>query len=239
MSAREEILSKVKRAIGAPGHTQDASPAPLEGARLVTTLPDQIVAECDVHRAELIERFSAAVQRVGGRFSAADSAQGVGEIIDSIIAETGGASIIGWESPLLEQLGLAARFAARQIDYQPASAYEEKPKLVAKAAGAAVGITAVDYALADSGSLVLLTGAGRPRSVSLLPPTHIAILQPEQIIRGLDDLFGLLATRPPNSHDLSSAVTIITGPSRTADIELTLVVGVHGPQRLHVILYRS
>jgi L-lactate dehydrogenase complex protein LldG len=101
-----------------------------------------------------------------------------------------------------------------------------------QAAEARLGITAVDYALADSGTLCLLAGKRQPRTASLLPPIHVAILRPEQILRGLDDLFALL----PSGDDLSSAVTLITGPSRTADIELTLVVGVHGPQQLHVIL---
>jgi L-lactate dehydrogenase complex protein LldG len=78
----------------------------------------------------------------------------------------------------------------------------------------------------------LLAAKTQPRTASLLPPIHVAILRPEQILRGLDDLFALLAT----GDELSSAVTLITGPSRTADIELTLVVGVHGPQQLHVIL---
>lgn len=65
-----------------------------------------------------------------------------------------------------------------------------------------------------------------------------ALLKPHQIISGLDDLFPLLAwDREQSGGSLDSAVALITGPSRTADIELTLVVGVHGPQELHVILF--
>ena len=75
------------------------------------------------------------------------------------------------------------------------------------------------------------------RSASLLPHIHIALVMPDQFVSGLDDLFPLLRfDLRVHNRKLCSAVTFITGPSRTADIELTLVVGVHGPQELHVIL---
>ena len=111
------------------------------------------------------------------------------------------------------------------------------PEFVTNAAAAGIGVSGIDYALADTGTLVLLTGRGRARSISLLPAVHIALIRPEQIISGLDDLFSLLREeRGLASGALSSAITFITGPSRTADIELTLVVGVHGPQELHAVL---
>jgi L-lactate dehydrogenase complex protein LldG len=74
----------------------------------------------------------------------------------------------------------------------------------------------------------------------LLPPLHVALVKPEQIIAGLDDLFPLMRYADEAANrELTSAVTFITGPSRTADIELTLVVGVHGPQELHVIVLKQ
>ena len=97
-------------------------------------------------------------------------------------------------------------------------------------------MSGVDYALADTGTLVLLSREGRARSVSLLPSVHIALIRPEQVIEGLDDMFSLMRDGTDRDKVPSSAVTFITGPSRTADIELTLVVGVHGPQELHAIL---
>jgi L-lactate dehydrogenase complex protein LldG len=106
---------------------------------------------------------------------------------------------------------------------------------VLEAASADIGLTGVDYGLAETGSLVLLARAGQPRSISLLPPVHIALIKPQQIIRGFDELFFEL-NRDFEATGLKSAVTFITGPSRTADIELKLVVGVHGPQQLHAVL---
>ena len=170
--------------------------------------------------------------RAGGTFSVAHHAQAVVERIAEIAGSVRATTAVGWQSPLLEKLGVAARLAELGIEFITDATRADKAAFIREAAEASIGITAVDYALADSGTLCLLAGKHQPRTASLLPPVHVAVLRPEQILRGLDDLFALLTA----GDDLSSAVTLITGPSRTADIELTLVVGVHGPQQLHVIL---
>jgi len=95
-----------------------------------------------------------------------------------------------------------------------------------------VGITSADYALADTGSLVIFTKSKESRLLSLLPPCHIAIIESSRIVPSLDDVLRL----HPLPADQSSAMVVITGPSRTADIEMRLVRGVHGPGEIHVIL---
>jgi L-lactate utilization protein LutC len=95
-----------------------------------------------------------------------------------------------------------------------------------------VGITSADYALADTGSLVIFTESHEPRLLSLLPPCHIAVIESSRIVPSLDDVFRL---RPLPGAE-SSAMIVITGPSRTADIEMRLVRGVHGPGEIHVII---
>ena len=94
------------------------------------------------------------------------------------------------------------------------------------------GITSADYALADTGSLVIFTESHEPRLLSLLPPCHIAVIESSKIVPSLDDVFRL---RPMPGAE-SSAMIVITGPSRTADIEMRLVRGVHGPGEIHVII---
>jgi len=94
------------------------------------------------------------------------------------------------------------------------------------------GVTTVDYAIALSGTLLLACDVHRPRSTSLLPPLHIAVLSADRIVPTLDHFFQHV-TRP-----LPSALTFITGPSRTADIELTPVKGVHGPVEVIIYLLR-
>jgi len=99
-----------------------------------------------------------------------------------------------------------------------------------------VGITGCFVAIAETGTLTLLSGPETPASMALLPETHIAIVPKSRIVRHMEDAFALLRHEqgaPPR------ALNFISGPSRTADIEQTLVIGAHGPYRVHVILVTS
>lgn len=98
-----------------------------------------------------------------------------------------------------------------------------------------VGITGATYALADTGSLVTIASASEPRLASLLPPIHVAVISATSILSGLDELFLTV----PEPAKLSSSMVLITGPSRTADIEQILVRGVHGPGEIHVVIVES
>jgi L-lactate utilization protein LutC len=86
------------------------------------------------------------------------------------------------------------------------------------------------YGLADTGSVVLAAAPGEPRARSLLPETHVSVVAEDAILAGLAELFEALG------GELPSALAIVTGPSRSADIEQQLVVGVHGPGRVHVVV---
>jgi L-lactate dehydrogenase complex protein LldG len=93
-----------------------------------------------------------------------------------------------------------------------------------------VGVSRAAYGLADTGSVVLAAGPDEPRARSLLPPVHVTILDAERILPGLAELFAAL------DGDLPSALAIVTGPSRSADIEQKLVIGVHGPGEVHIVI---
>lgn len=112
-----------------------------------------------------------------------------------------------------------------------------KSKSIKKLSQAEVGITEVDYAIADTGTLVLFSENKKTRISSVLPSVHIAILKAENILSNIHELFSFIKKDHPNLTELSSCITFITGPSRTADIELTLTLGVHGPARLIVFIY--
>lgn len=100
-----------------------------------------------------------------------------------------------------------------------------------------VCISGADAAIAESGTIVVVTGPGRGRFASLIAPIHIAIIRAERIVRTLPDAFELLFASfgPKVVHDRSN-ITLITGPSRSGDIEQTLTLGVHGPKEIHVIV---
>lgn len=102
-----------------------------------------------------------------------------------------------------------------------------------------IGITGVDYLIAETGSVALLARAGEPRSFSLLPPIHVAVAHCAQLLPDLFDLFGRFAKTIGDSSGrpkMPSCLSLITGPSKTGDIELRLVTGVHGPGEIHVII---
>ena len=98
-----------------------------------------------------------------------------------------------------------------------------------------VGISNAQAGIAETGTLVLDSAYERHRLVSLVPPVHIAIVNASSIVETLAEALALLR----KDREISPAVTFITGPSRTADIELTLAIGVHGPQQLYVIVDQS
>ncbi len=92
------------------------------------------------------------------------------------------------------------------------------------------GVSRALHGLADTGSVVLAASPEEPRARSLLPEAHVSLLAEDRILPGLEELLAALG------GDLPSALAIVTGPSRSADIEQRLVVGVHGPGEVHVVL---
>lgn len=99
--------------------------------------------------------------------------------------------------------------------------------------GDLVGITGAFCAISETGTLMTLTGADTPPTVSLLPETHIAVLRRDRVVRSMEDAWVLLRSE---RADLPRAVSFISGPSRTADIEQTVTLGAHGPYRVHIVL---
>jgi L-lactate dehydrogenase complex protein LldG len=102
--------------------------------------------------------------------------------------------------------------------------------------GDVVGLTGCFCATAETGTLVLLSGPQTYASAGLLPETHIAIVPASRIVSGHEDAFNLIRSE---RGELPRAVNFVSGPSRTGDIEQTIVLGAHGPYRVHVIVVRG
>ena len=103
-----------------------------------------------------------------------------------------------------------------------------------------VGITGCYCALAETGTLVLLSGAQTIASTHLLPETHIAIVAASRIVAGMEDAFALMRTERGGAEVMMPrAINMVSGPSRTGDIEQTIVLGAHGPYRVHIIVATS
>ncbi len=174
--------------------------------------PEPLIARTAMTVDQRIASFSEALQRLNGKVFEADSWPAAHNYVAEL---TAGKRAIASSADMLRTSGIA------QL---------ADPSVSVSDAG--VGITGADYALADTGSLVMLASPQEARLVSLLPPVHVAILLRERILTGLDELLTIL----PRPAEQTSSMVLITGPSRTADIEQILVRGVHGPGAIHVIV---
>jgi len=96
-----------------------------------------------------------------------------------------------------------------------------------------LGITGTFCAIAETGTLVVLTGADTPTATTLLPETHVAVVRADRIVSGMEEAFDLVRRERGR---LPRAVNLISGPSRTGDIEQTIVLGAHGPFRVHILV---
>ncbi|HEV3141946.1 MAG TPA: lactate utilization protein [Vicinamibacterales bacterium] len=166
----------------------------------------------------MLARFLAELDALGVEHHVDDSADAVRARIISIVYNR---SVLGWN---VDRLPYAVATAL------PGAANGESPRDVQ--ARADVGVTGCDAVIAETGTLVMLSGAGKPRAASLLPPIHVAIVRRTEMFMTMGEYF----TRRPATIATAACCTFITGPSRTADIELTLTVGVHGPRKVIVVV---
>jgi L-lactate utilization protein LutC len=170
-----------------------------------------------------------------------DKLKFVGQVADKlaeICAENKGQEIALSATELFAEMNLATELAARGFSpFVPNETDHEE--LVARLANCGVGVTAADYAIAETGTIVLSNDEPSALLVSLLPPVHIAVLRSSQISASLDEVISKLSTERISRGDPggpSRSITLITGPSRTSDVELVLSIGVHGPKELHLII---
>lgn len=183
-----------------------------------------IAAVAEAATGSLDERFQKALEAVSGHFIAATSETEAAQAIQQIIGRTNAQRIAISDSPLVRRI-----FKLVESDV-----------LVLENAGPEalfdcdVGITGAQWAIAETGTLVLESEHERHRLSSLVPMIHIAIVESGRVRQTLGEVLQTLEQQ--GQEGLSRTVTFITGPSRTSDIELTLAIGVHGPGELYVIL---
>jgi len=189
---------------------------------------------------EDLERFRQEFERVGGVLHPVSAAAEVAGVVAGLAAERDARRVVAWHGEALG-LDVATPLAAHGLEVSAAPAAEvdapERGRRRTLAAAADLGITGVDLAIAETGTLVVVSGAGRPRSASLLPSCHVAVFDRDVLVASL--LQAGLALEA--WHDgaapegRGASINFITGPSRTADIELTLTRGVHGPREVHAV----
>lgn len=153
----------------------------------------------------------------------------------SILRASGGREILAWADSELSVPGLGDAIRAAGfviLDSNVPSDPAARREKMAELGRASVGVTGAFGGLADSGTLILLTGLARSRMASLLPPIHVALIS----VGHLHPTIAAFFAAHPGAVRAGSNLVFITGPSRTADIEMTLTVGVHGPKAVHIVL---
>ncbi len=205
--SRDNILHRVRTAIGRSAGAPPDDPPPVR-LRVPEVDPDARIES-------LIARLEALA---GKAYYGVDPRAFVADAIR-------GRTAVASNSPFLAECGIANLPGVR-------SGITDRDQLREICAIADIGITSADYALADTGTLVLLSTPCEARMISLLPPAHIAVVPRNRILTGLDELLSVL----PDPAAASSSMVLITGPSRTADIEQILVRGVHGPGQITVLI---
>jgi L-lactate dehydrogenase complex protein LldG len=209
--AREVILGKVRASGG-----QSRAPQPLPpSARVPPRIAGDTAAE--------IELLLAEVGKLGGKTRRIVEVASFRLALEELVAREHVRKATMWDLPELGELGIAATLESFGVTLVSPSSGR------AALAECDLGVTGADGAVPETGTLLLRSSPERPRMVSLLPRVMLAIVRPPALRADLHDaLAGVAGER---------YFVFVTGPSRTADIELTLTIGVHGPGSLHVWSY--
>ncbi|MGB9359441.1 MAG: LUD domain-containing protein [Acidimicrobiia bacterium] len=215
---REAFLSAVRSSLGTG---TVPVPGPLIGGSAV---PGH-------SQADLLERFTASLETVDGTVHTTGGLAA----LDEIVALHGPGRLIAWDDASLPTPGAAERLVAAGcglVDSTVPRNNEGRGAHQSTYFDVRFGLTGAEAAFAESGSIVIRSGSGRPRMASLIPLVHIALLPVDRIFRSQMDWMS------DGDADLAEVANVVyvTGPSRTADIEQQLNLGVHGPRAVHVVV---
>lgn len=186
---------------------------------------------------DLCVTFAQEANAVGGKAIVVDSLDDARQQVIEYLGELQPRSALCWQHELLDRLELAHVLDYARISWFDADRLQPlpEPQRRERMLAAEIGFTSCDFAIAESGTLAVCSQPGHERMASLLPPVHVAIVGQSQLLPDLFDLFERLGAR----DSLPSNIALITGPSKTGDIELQLTTGVHGPGDWRVILVRE
>jgi L-lactate dehydrogenase complex protein LldG len=152
-------------------------------------------------------------------------------------------SVIRWRHPLLDELNLETALAGQKVPVtttcmvKDADIIKQKQGIRQRIVDAYIGITSADFCLAHTATLVLKTRENQARAVSLVPSIHVAVIRLEQLLADLKELYALLRWDAcQQAEGLTHHMVMISGPSKTADIELVMVHGAHGPREVHLVV---
>jgi len=220
VKSREVILENLRRSL----HRQprDGAEGAVE-ARLLSPQRNIVPQRGQLEGEELLELFIRQATTVDATLARVSSDDEVPEAV----------------ADYLKQSNLPPRIRIAPHPDLQALPWSAKAPLLQVAEGRAdpedlVSVTPAFAGVAETGTLVLHSGAETPTTLNFLPETHVVILRASQVVGAYEEVWDLLRATYPQG--LPRSVNMITGPSRTADIEQRLELGAHGPRRLHIVL---
>ena len=173
-------------------------------------------------------RFIEELEALCGHGKRAESLEEARDYVLHLAREREAELLVRWDVEYLDELGADQPLREAGVEV---ALWHDLPDFREIAGRADIGLSTATWAIADTGSLVLEHGPGRGRSVTLLPPTYVAILPVDRVLRTVPE-----AIRKYAGGTLPANVCFHTGPSRSGDIEMSLVVGMHGPGDVNVLL---
>lgn len=237
---KDEFLQSVRESLGRE-NVAPAQPYP----RLTETVADleeqtdQVRRRLTENRPMLLDKLADMAAKGGWKVYRAPGVEEAIGYIESLARESGASTVVRSAQEVFDQTPVDAALANLGLKITTVLRDDANPRQVLREEirQADMGITGADYALAETGSLVILPRRGLSRLVSVVPPVHVALVRPEDVLESLDDLFLLRRLEyHQRGGEMGSYLNFITGPSRTADIEMTIVEGVHGPKEVHMVI---
>ena len=244
MTERSEFLSRVRSALG---RSRAVQPSQIPGDTAlsldstdVSRRAWAVLEEASERSAELMADLESSASTAGWKVARAGSPEEAAAYVRSVAVDVEARTAVRSAHDVLARMQVDAALDAVGIAVHTMTLTGDDPDaersaLREIAIHAGLGVTGVDYAVAETGSVVLLARSEVSRLPALLPPTYVVIVERGKVLPSLDELFTL---RRDEFYldNLGSYLNIITGPSRTADIAQTLVTGVHGPGDVHMVL---
>jgi L-lactate dehydrogenase complex protein LldG len=253
-SNQNEFIAKVKAALGYAITDQRPSSDQLgiedSGVHpgIFEKIHNRSNGDCKKLLNSLIERGKSLNLKIIPKKDARSVSRAIKELVQEKNPEWGNQkSVAAWKHPLIQILRLPEILADEEVPvhYTALRTHEmnsltieaDQVKIRRQVIDSYIGVTSADYCVASTATLIMKARPGQARSVSLVPSIHVAVIELKQVVSDLKELYTLLDQDPSEKVEgLSNCMTCITGPSKTADIELYMVHGAHGPRELHLFV---
>lgn len=228
MSSRETILNKLRQS---RPPFPDAPPRPKQ-YQPVALVPDE-------SQDGLIELFSQQTKALLGEMFIADDNDAACQQVLELLKSHNTTDLLAWDFAHIPVLGLKAAIESTGITIHYTETHDEfRTEVIESIRHAQVGLTGADAAIAATGTLIVSTGPGKGRIPTVLAPNYIVVIEAAQLLPRLENWVAQQRADNLSLFRDHANVCFISGPSRTGDIEMTLILGVHGPGRVQIIVKR-